>query len=281
MFCPKCGSELRDDAVFCDKCGAKISKKNNSFVPLLIAIIVGIVGIVSLVLAIITLKNAKELKTGNGTLMVNEATDTSDKAIKDLEKKIADLEKEKAEFEEEKAKTDELQRQIEEEKEKLKAELEKKEKMEEKDSLKENVSKFFEGEAVLELPSLETFSKGRMVLGDYEEDKATGGYVQYFLAGSDVSVVNCIAEYRDALQSYGVTVTGTLSSNDGEYNYTCYTCSYSGDASIEKSSINYDGNGACDLCFVTASKEEEAYIAAYIPEGVTFIETTDKMKNSY
>ena len=139
----------------------------------------------------------------------------------------------------------------------------------------------FKGEAELELPSFVSFSKERMALGNYEEAKSAGGYVQFFEAGSDISVVQCMAEYKDLLSSYGVSVSGTLSSNDGEYNYTCYTCTYTGDAGIDLQTINFNDSGVCDMCFVVATKDGNAYIAAYVPKGVTFTETGDHMKNSY
>lgn len=155
------------------------------------------------------------------------------------------------------------------------------EKKVEKEKKENSVISFFAGESKLELPSLVSYSKERMTLGNYQEDKASGGFVQYFEAGDDIQIVQCIAEYKDMVSEYGITLTGTLSSSDGEWNYTCYLFEYNGDAGIAKGSINFEDSGNCDLCFVTAVKDGEAHIAAYIPEGVSFVETSEHMRNGY
>lgn len=133
----------------------------------------------------------------------------------------------------------------------------------------------------LELPSLESFSKGRMTLISYEYSDKYKCYIATFDAGEDTSVIQCIAEYRDLLTSYDVYVGNTLSNNDGTYNYTAYPCSYNGDADIETDTVNFDNSGNCTICFVMATGNGEAFIKAYVPEGVVFTETSDTMKNSY
>ncbi len=256
MFCPKCGSELRDDAVFCDKCGAKLDARNGGAKIFVLSVLIMAIGLIAILVGVVLIMRSVprgSVNTGSSThtTISQTAKDPEKQAVKEEVSVLPETKQETSVSEPEKEKEPFVP------------------------------TSFFEGEPVVELPSFVTFAKGRMELGDYLEDKGSGGYVQYFLAGDDTSVVNCIAEYRDTLAKYGVEVTSTLSSNDGEYNYTCYPCTYSGNASIKRGSINWNDCGECDLCFVTASKEGEAYIAAYVPEGVTFTETTEKMKNSY
>ncbi len=256
MFCPKCGDNLREGASFCDKCGYKLNSKAVSDKrPFLVSIIICLVAIIILLAVIIFAKPKNESEVSSSTK--NEV------AIKEKDNGAPKSESSVS------VKNDQD-----------KGAVENKGSEDKKNSV--NADELFEGvSAQLVLPSLESFSKGRMTIESYEYSKLEGCYVCKFDAGTDTAVINCIAEYKDCLANYDLSLISTLSKSDGTYSYTAYTFQYNGSAGIERDTINYDDCGDCTICFCVGIDDGEASIIAYVPEGVTFEITKDKMKNSY
>lgn len=261
MFCPKCGDELREGASYCDKCGYKLSSKAvPDKRPFLMVIILCLVIIILLLIIFITNNLKSEDKKTETNASASTKTELVDNTFSDnlnLNTETNENDK-KSVFEENES-----------------------DPVSNTESGFEEDNLFLNAKEELALPSLESFSKGRMKLESYEYSDLYGCYVATFNAGNDISVINCIAEYKDCLGKFDFNAITTLSNNDGTYNYTAYTFSYDGDSAIEKNSVNFDNSGDCTICFVTASGDGVAFINAYIPEGVIFKETSDVMKNSY
>lgn len=284
MFCYKCGEELPEGSHFCKKCGAKIGKagRNNVLITIL-AIVAVVVALVALVISIISAKTPKKAEdsdvekyaetatdyrvsdqnTGeeNGNTVMTASLEESDETYSfDDDSSDFVINKEAESGPNDGILTDDDT-------------LDKTENNEKDDSSESTL---------LELPSLEDYSKGRMTRGTKCEDSRNKCFTVVFDAGEDTSVVQCIAEYKDLLQNkFESAVTGTLSLSDGDYNCTCYMFTYNGDAAISKGTINFNNCGTCDFCFVTATKAGEGKITAYIPEEIGFAPTNENMRNSY
>lgn len=259
MFCPKCGAEVRDGISFCSKCGYELKAKKHTALKIIIVIILMIASFVG---GIIFSKTV--LRVNSDYVMVNTEADPTE----DHEPEEEYLITEDLPISETESSTSKKESFVGEK---------------ESTGSDEEIPATTESDKLtwLILPSLQSFSKDRLELGRYDEEDRVGGFIQLFEA-YDSSIVNCIAEYKDLLaSSYDAVCVGTNSSSDGEYNFTCYNFEYNGDANIPKNTISYENNDKCDFCFLVGTSAERSFIAALIPERVSFIETNDRMKNSY
>ncbi len=258
MYCQKCGAGVPDNAKRCPHCKAPCKKTKSPLIgSLLIAIGILLVAISITILFIVIImpKGKSNDKTDSSVSTPSVSVETS---VETSIETSVETSNEPDEKEDEKDSIFDLITG------------------KDKDTDTSKEPDYDPSSTKLQLPSLESYSEGRLIAGEIEEELSVGGYsVTYSAKKGDTAIVECLAEYADLLiNEYNFIDTASSSYQDKSgYNCLYRAFTISGASATELDNIKVSVNNStltCTICFIKAVNDDDSYIKIYIPENVTF-----------